>query len=147
MKTIANILFCILGSVHLFLFAGYSKSFDIRPAKNIQKDMAEHAVSQVVLSYEGKPVCVVSANRHPDLVPSFWTVANLSADNHQTSPLLPECDKEDIHRIYLMAQSSVLTVAQMLEIQTAALPAIPVVAYYTVTCVGGMLAGTGVRTA
>ena len=121
MKTIL-ILLCIF-LWNGVLFASYKNDPVLNEFLAVQPPISQHKVSQVILSYKGEPLCVVNTGRHPSLVPSFLPVA--SSSKSEQLGTLPECDVDDMNRIYQVAQNAVLVDRQKgIKVAALALPAV-----------------------
>ena len=121
MKTIL-ILLCIF-LWNGVLFASYKNDPVLNEFLAIQPPISQHKVSQVILSYKGEPLCVVNTGKYPSLVPSFLPVA--SSSKSEQLGTLPECDVDDMNRIYQVAQNAVLVDRQK-GIKVVALPVVPI---------------------
>ena len=104
----------------------------------------EQLVSIVRLSYKGQPICVVEADKHLGLVPSFFEVTSSKTENIQFN--LPECNSKAISMIQSLNQRAVLLDEQggyQVAVAPAAVVYIPAAtkAIHTTLCVGSAVLG------
>lgn len=110
---------------------------------SVSTAVEEQSVSKVLLSHKGQPVCVVEANKHPSLVPSFFKVSSSKSKNTQFN--LSECNSQYVSVIQGLNQQAVLLDEQG-GYQVAIAPAIVYIpaatkAIHTALCVGSGIVG------
>ena len=88
---------------------------------------------KAILHYKGEPVCV--ANATSSLTPSFLSAGSGSIETTEELDG-PQCDTEDMNRIYTIAQNSILVDDPEKGVEVAAV-FIP----YVALCVGSAVAG------
>ena len=90
---------------------------------HLADSISEVRAYKAILSYKGEPVCVANTITNPSLTPSFLSVGSGHiGENHFIEELDgPQCDTEDMNRIYKIAQNSILVDDPKKGVEVAAL--------------------------
>jgi len=149
-KTSTHFSSVLVSFLSLFLSCGFINKKEIPYSHTFSGDSSvstaveKQFVSKTLLSYKDQPVCVVEADKHPGLVPSFFKVTSSKPEDIQFN--LPECNSKDIRVIQSLSQQAVL-LDERGGYQVAVGPAavaIPAAAkaIHAVLCVGGAVYGS-----